>query len=409
MDEHELERRIGARLRERFDDAAPSVALRMRIAADRSQAPVAPSRWSWLAPARAGIGGLAAVAVVVLVALTVGPRLSVGPWAASGSPTPVPTVGPTVSPSSPTPLPSPWESTYRISPAIPDPAKSTGDAAAEVVRARVRHLGIGTFSVAIGDDLTATLPGPADPRVVDALLWPGGVNAYVVPMAAALGLTVDHPVPAGLDPVFTDADVATLDDHSTEGPASRLDLTLVSAAASRLRDATTRNVGGLLAIASADGRIRHLVRIAEPLADGSVTISAGSDPADVSLEVLAAVLSAEPMPAEWSSGRLSLSSTGEPVELLAISGDGPVDGTYLVAGNYTLRYSLAVADGASAKQCHLVVDLVPVDGSGRINLVDLSVAPGTSISNSKALQIAPSAYRLAVAAECSGWSLNLQR
>src|SRR4051794_27482751 len=174
MDEHELERRVAARLHQRFDGARPSVALGLRIAAERSQAPVARSRWSWLAPARAAISGVAAVAVVVLLALTVGPRLGVGPWSANGSATPVRTVGP----GSATPRPSPWETTYTIVPTIREPAKSTGEAAADVVQARVRHLGIGNFSIAIGDDLTARLPGPVDARVVNALLWPGGVKAY---------------------------------------------------------------------------------------------------------------------------------------------------------------------------------------------------------------------------------------
>src|SRR5207237_1600514 len=82
MDEQELERRVSARLHERFDAAVPSVTLQMRIAADRSATPVARAPWSWLAPARAALGAVAAVVVVAVLAITLGPRLGVGPWAA---------------------------------------------------------------------------------------------------------------------------------------------------------------------------------------------------------------------------------------------------------------------------------------------------------------------------------------
>jgi hypothetical protein len=262
----------------------------------------------------------------------------------------------------------------------------------------------------MGDELTVTLPGPVDPAVVDAMLWPGGALAFVIPESKTGGLAVGHQVPAGLTPVFTNADVAGLDTPQGQQTEQTLDVSLNPDASLRLEAATTAHVGGTIAMADGQGRIHFLVSIQSPIRrDSGLVITGGGDPAAESIDVLGAILSSDPLPQQWSAASVAVTSEIGGVSLIADRATTPVKSEFtLDAGHFVRTADLFVPE--SGTQCHLDISLEPVGGGTSIALESLSVAPGSGIqSGPKGIDIPAGSYRLGVTSDCSGWAFRLQR
>jgi hypothetical protein len=407
MDDRELEGRLTARLHQRFDGAEPSYGLTARIAADRAGSAAVPaSRWSWasLAPFRAGVAVAASLVLLVAAGLVLGPRLGIGPWAAAPSSLPstgIQTPGPSTLGPSPS-LAAPVS--YRLTPLAFRPPKAAGSAASDVVRARLRALGYENFSLAVGDDLTVTLPGPLDRRVLDVLGWDGGATAYVISEGEAQTAGLGQAVPAFHAPVFTDADVIGLEGSETpSGPV--LHVHLGPDAAARLGDATGANLGGALLIVNGDGRIELSATVASRVEDGNVELTQGLDSNGASLDVLRAVLGTEPMPAEWRTGAVTVESE---IQTIVVTAASSGDATYQFGGHYVRLSEIAMSQ--SEQQCHVDVGIRPVDGGLLFPIVSYSLAPGSAVSSGpEPIDIPAGTYRVVVSGDCQDWSIRLQR
>jgi hypothetical protein len=140
----------------------------------------------------------------------------------------------------------------------------------------------------------------------------------------------------------------------------------------------------------------------------AVVITQGMRADELPLAILAAVLGADPMPPEWSSGSVTASSTGEPLDFLSITPQTPGDSIFLIAGSYSRSASLAVP--ASGAECMLQVALVPAEPGSRILITDVVVAPGSAIdSGPEPLEVPAAAYRVDVTSTCDRWSIRLER
>ena len=200
----------------------------------------------------------------------------------------------------PTPVPtSPPEVTVTVPVLIKD--KAVISAAADVLSARVKALGIGTFSVGIGDSMVFSLPAspPPDQAKIQAAFRARGDVAFLPIPVAAGAPQVGSPAPIGIAPLF-DADgqvtAATVVDSNG---AKALEIHLGPAGTAALAAYSTSHVGDDIAIVL-DGVVLFLPKLMEPLTDGRLVVSFPPDQGlPYALDVLAAILASGPLPAAW--------------------------------------------------------------------------------------------------------------
>lgn len=202
--------------------------------------------------------------------------------------------------STPPPTPGPSMTLLSIPVAVQTADKAVMSAAADVLSARVRALGIGTFSSSIGAGIVFQIP-VTDPSIKPTLeaalkargiveFLPGGDNA------PAEG----DPAPAGVAPIFdagTQIRSATLVDDQSGGKAVSIELGPDGTEA--LADYTTANVGKAMLLVL-DGVVIAAPIINEPLLDGKVQLTFAPDGA-VPPAAIAAIMAAGPMPAGWAA------------------------------------------------------------------------------------------------------------
>jgi SecDF, P1 head subdomain len=229
--------------------------------------------------------GLAAAVVVALVGLA----MVSGPDGLLGGP------GPAGTPQSASPTPATESLTFRV--VTPDgstASKARVDHVSEVMAARLRAYGIGTFSSSASDDrITIELALPAGAGTRETIRGLLGT-----PGAFSIGQPVMTPLVPG-DPVegaplltrdgITDARVGT---DQTGNPT--LELTFSGPSAVALADASATHIGEYLPIAL-DGVAIAVPVITSEIPDGRVQIQFASDD-KVTPAWLVAILQVEPLP-----------------------------------------------------------------------------------------------------------------
>lgn len=301
MDDLELERRLAARLHERFDSAQPPAEL----AASVQRLIATPTRPVGLADLRIGRLrlGWSAIAAVVLVAVVaiVGVRY--------GS-----LIGPGASPSPSVGAGNPTERFFIVLPPVDAaPTKTESSLAADVLNARLRALlfvgdGPSAFTTGVGNAITFRLPvtGPSDESISAVLRAQGEVAFVPLPESYTNGthkaevgqnLPTDEPVLFGWDGIAS----AAMDVDQQGRPA--LTITLRPAATEAFGDYTAAHPGGTMAVV-VDDDVALLPVINEPVRGGEVHLSGGGlagSAEQAAFAEAAAILVGGKLPEAWSS------------------------------------------------------------------------------------------------------------
>ena len=289
MDDRDLEVRLRTHLHRHFDDAEPPRELRASLEQAFATEPRRLGLFDLSSPQSIRVGlslTAAAVAVVVLATAVTNLGLHLGP-AGNGS-TP-----------SPTAIPS--ERTFMVLPPTPEVApKPDSIAATDVLSARLRALGVGTFSSGGGFAITFTIPaqGPSDADVSTVLAAPGAVQFVRIP-AGQPEVVAGQALPAQLPVLFGSEGLASVQEASDQDGNPALNLTLTPAAAATFADYSTNHIGEQLAIVL-DGRIVTAPIIQSAITGGQVQITNASSGAGFALEATTrAILVGGELPVAW--------------------------------------------------------------------------------------------------------------
>ena len=301
MDDRDLERRLAARLHQRFDTVQPPADLTASV----QQVMATPTRRVGLPDLRFGRlrPGWSAIAAAVLVALVAVGGVGYGNL-----------IGPRAGPSPSVDVEGPLERFFIVLPPVDaTPTKTESSLAADVLSARLRALLFfgdypNSFSGAVGNAITFRLPmtGPSDESIGAVLRAQGEVAFVPLPESYTNGthtaevgqnLPTDEPVLFGWDGVAS----AAMDVDQQGRPA--LTITLRPAAAESFGDYTAAQPGGIIAIV-VDDDVALLPVINEPIAGGEIQLSGGGLPGSAEEAAFAeasAILVGGELPEAWSS------------------------------------------------------------------------------------------------------------
>jgi hypothetical protein len=322
MDDRDLEARLATHLHRRFDEAHPSTELRSSVA---QLFATQPRRVSLLdlpaigrrSPMRLGFSlTAAAVAVVVLAVAASNLGLHLGPSAGGG---------PSPSPSGPT------ERSFIVLPPNAEvPTKAEATVAGDVLMARLRALGVGTFSMSGGYGMTFTLEtgGPSD-EAIRAVLSAIG-DAEFVPLPATdygngkLEPVIGRPLPLAEPPLFNTAGLAMASLTTPFGGSRSLDLELTPAASRLVAQWSAAHVGEQLAVVI-DGTVAELPIIQAPVTGGTIQVTNDAGPA-TETPVSWAILIGGMLPAAWRDAPVPKVITGARASTLALIQANDVNG-----------------------------------------------------------------------------------
>lgn len=296
MDDRDLEARLRTHLHHRFDSAEPP----RELAAIVEQLFATQPRRVGLADLRLrqrqlGWSVVAAAAILAVVAVA-GSRFGglIGPGGTGPSSSP----GPSAS----------AERTFVVLPQSGTaPSKAESGLAADVLNERIKALGFGTFTSAVGYGIEFFLPasGPADAAIRSVLEATGDVAFVPLPAAdygnGKLTAEVGKPLPKDEPTLFGWDGIASVARDDSQ-PNLAITVALKPAAKGAFADYTTSHVGDRFAILI-DGTVAVVPTINEPIPGGEVTISgAGAD--GNAFAVAAAVLIGGMLPESWREAQV---------------------------------------------------------------------------------------------------------
>jgi hypothetical protein len=292
MDDRELEARLRERLRNRFDARSPSTELAGGVAQQLATKPQA-VRWARLRAGQLRLGwSLAAVTAVAAIAIV---AANLRPAVAPGS-------KPTAPPASTAPQQR-ERSFVVLPPAGHVPSKPDQGVASEVLSARLRALGYGNFSSAIGFAISFKVPpeGPTDEETRRVLAATGSVEFVPLPPAdygdGLLVAEVGKPLPKHEPAMFGWEGIASVTWGTDQQDRPTLRFKLKPVAAQAFGDYTAGHVNEHLAIL-VDGKVAFLPVIQARIPDGEVAISSGGDDAEA-FHALGAILVGGMLPESW--------------------------------------------------------------------------------------------------------------
>jgi hypothetical protein len=325
VDDLELEARLRTHLHRRFDDAPIPSGLVSSISQSLATAARPVGLATRTGRLRLGWAAVAAAVVIAVAAIGIGKGLGpTGPGAVA-TPTPHATEAP--------------DREFIVLP--PDGTvlnKPEASLAGDVLSARIRALGIATFSSGGGYGIQFTLPatGPSDASIRAVLGATGDVRIVPLPavdygagrLIAILGapLPEDEPALFGWDRI---ASVAS----DPVGGTGRLTMALKPAAALAFGDYTSAHIGDTFAIV-VDGRVGLLPTVNEAITSGVITIAPGPDD---SFRETAAILAGGELPEAWRGASV------------------PV----LVPRDKAIAAALTATHGGTVRDANPTVDLVP--------------------------------------------------
>jgi SecD-like export protein len=294
MDDRDLEARLRARLHQRFDDAQPPHDL---VAGIEQVFATEPRRIGLALPhARSGVRlTWSLVTAAVLIAVVALAAIAFRPLIGPGAPTQTPSTVPSAI--------GPDEQIFIVLPPTSVlPSKAESDLASAVMTARLRALGIGTFTGAGGNALQFRIQesGHSEDAIRTVLAAIGDVS--IVPLPAAdygqgkLTAEVGAPLPKVEPALFGWEGIASVElDTTRSSPA--VTVILKEPAAAAFETYTTAHVGETFAIVL-DGTVAMLPTVMAPIPAGELTLSAGLD-ADDSFATTTAILAGGVLPESW--------------------------------------------------------------------------------------------------------------
>jgi hypothetical protein len=331
MDDLELETRLRTHLHRRFDDPPIPAGLVSCI----SQALATEAGPVGLATrvGRIRLGWAAVAAAVAIAVAAIGIGKGIGPFGpgAGGTPTPQPTA-------------SPGRWFVVLPPGGMVLNKPEASLAGDILSARIRAIGIGTFTSGGGYGIQFLLPvaGPSDASIRAVLGATGDVRIVPLPasdygagkLTATLGLPLpkDEPALIGWDGI---ASVAS----DPLGGSPDLTITLKPAGAQAFGDYTAAHVGDVFAIV-VDGRVALLPTVTEAITSAQITITRSDND---SFAETAAILVGGMLPESWRGASV------------------PV----IVSQDQAITAALAATHGGTVQDASPTVDLGPLAGALR--------------------------------------------
>lgn len=289
MNDLELEARLRTRLHNRFDDTRVPPELASNVAQILATRPASVGAFDLRLRRRLlGWSAVAAAVAIAVVAITLSSFTLPAVPGTRSTPSPAASIA--------------AERDFIVLPPAGVPAKPDTTLAGDVLAARLRALGIGTFSSAAGYAMTFTVPaeGPSDDTIRAVLGATGDVEFVPLPPEfygeGMLEPLVGEPLPHAEPALFgwEGIESVALDD-TQQVPA--VTITLKPAAANAFGDYTTEHAQESFAIVL-DGRVAALPIINEPITGGGVTVSDGGL-GDGAFERLAAILVGGMLPEAW--------------------------------------------------------------------------------------------------------------
>jgi hypothetical protein len=311
MDDRDLEARLSAHLHRRFDDAKPSPDLVRGVEQVFATRPrqLDLSVLGVRSPMRLGYSLTAAAAAFVVLAIAASNLgIHLGP-SAGGSPSPSPSGAD--------------ERQFIVLPPSPDvPSKAESSAAGDVLMARLRALGVGTFTMGGGYGMTFILPasGPADDTIRAVLAAPGVLEFVPIPTGDPT-VVAGQTLAAGRE-LFGSEGVASIQDGSDQNGNPALDVELTPVARQAFTEWTPQHVGDQLAIVM-DGRVVSAPIILAPMR-GSIQISNESSTGGATLDAPSrAILIGGELPQAWRGAPVVQAIARSLAERLARQEAGP--------------------------------------------------------------------------------------
>lgn len=379
MDDRDLEARLSAHLHRRLDDAQPPAELAASVAQGFATQPrrIGLPGLGVHSPMRIGFS-LTAVAVAVAVLAVAASSLGfhLGPNVGNGP--------------SPSPTAAPVERTFIVLPPTPQvPAKPEAIVAGDVLAARLRALGIGTFTMSGGYGMTFTFfdapggPGPTDDTVRAVLAAPGVVQFIPIPTGdptVSAGQTLPHPYPV----LFGNEGIASVREGTDQNGNAALNINLVPAATRLFADYTTNHIGDQLAIVI-DGRVASAPIIQSAIAGGDVQVSNDSSTIGIALAAqLRAILIGGSLPEAWRGAPVPKIITREAAAALALAEPGATDLLYaqadaeLVSGQWRAVWSIGVGGSFPDFPCTESPSPCPIAG---VEVVKIDAVDGVVIGH----------------------------
>lgn len=180
----------------------------------------------------------------------------------------------------------------------------------DILSARLRTLGVGTFTAAAGQAITFTLPASANGAAVKAVLSTTGQVAFVPlppagygtatqpgPMEAVLG----EPLPSHEVPLFGSDQIAGAQATADASGGPALGISLASEGARLFAAYSSAHVGEFFAL-MLDGRVVAAPVIQSAVPGGVLNLGLPADSLPMPLDALVAIMASGPLPDSWKQG-----------------------------------------------------------------------------------------------------------
>ena len=175
-----------------------------------------------------------------------------------------------------------------------------------VFEARLRVLGAGPLSTAVAPDaITLGVPVSSDDEQVRSVLSTTG-DVRFVPLGSSddIPAVEGQPLPEPLPALFEEDQIASARVVNDPNTGSAVLINLEDDGARQFAAYTTTHVGDWFAI-ELDGRVLAIPIVSGPITDGALVLSMPQQDHTVPPEILAAILSAGPIPEAWRNPRIS--------------------------------------------------------------------------------------------------------
>jgi hypothetical protein len=291
MDDNELEARLRTHLGERFDNAP--VPARLAASVRRSLEAPHPAKVRFALRPRSLQLGWATLAVVIAVGALLVFRSSLGPASPNATP-PRPAVTAV----------APTERMFVVLPREATLSKDEATVATDVLSARLRALGYGTFSSFGGFGIGFEVPieGPSDDATRRVLAATGNVEIVPLPESDyTVAPAVGKPLPKAEPALFGWDGIESVSLGTNQQSLTTLDFTLTSSARRAFGEYTAAHVNGSLAVVI-DGIVRAVPNINEPIPGGEISINGGGAPGSAEADAFvewSAILVGGMLPEHW--------------------------------------------------------------------------------------------------------------
>jgi hypothetical protein len=340
MDDRDLEARLRAHFHTTLDHARPSVQLAERVTRGLAPRPAALGGLRMRARPSLGFGAVLATAAAIVIALAFGGVVHVPPFGAV--PTPTTSTAPT------------GRDFIVLPPTSAVPGKPVSSDAYDVLAARLRALGFGTFSGSGGYGIAFELDEPgiaSDDQVRAVLAAPGLVEFVPLPAAdySTIAPTVGKALPKDEPALFGSEGVSSVTVVTDAQGRPALDVHLTPAAAQAFGVYTARHVAEQVAIVI-DGVVVSAPAIDAAITGGVVEIS-GDPSRTQSLfdPVTRAILIGGPLPEAWRGAPVPVVISGDDAKAVAfmeagVRGEPKIQGleARVVAGQWRAVWTVLV-------------------------------------------------------------------